>query len=181
MTDVLKSLLEFLKLTPRYLIAIGLVAGLLLFGSDKFRDTLGLTKFAQDYRFVLGILFLSSIVLLLVGVGGGAIDRFQRWRRKQRAFRRITKRLHRLTENEKQILRFYIAKNTKANTLRIDDGVVQELAAEGIIYRSTTLGNMLEGFAHNISDVAWDYLNLNPQLLEGSTNTYRTDKRERGW
>lgn len=181
MSDLFKAFFEFLKLTPRYLMAIGLVAGLILFGSDKFRATLGLTEFAQEYRVVLGLLFLSSIVLLLVAIGSGGIGRLQRWWCKRRAFQRITQRLHRLNEDEKQILRYYIAKNTKANTLRIDDGVVQELVAEGIIYRSTSIGNMLEGFAYNISDIAWDYLQLFPQLLTGSTNTYRTDKRRDGW
>lgn len=180
-SDFGKTLLEFLKLTPRYLTAIGLVAGLMLFGGDKFRETLGLSQFAQDYRPVLGILFLSSIVLLLIAIGGGGLGGIQRWWRKRKAFQRITQRLHRLTEDEKQILRYYIAEDTKANTLRIDDGVVQELVAEGIIYRSTSLGNMLEGFAHNISDIAWDYLQVYPQLLEGTTNTYRTDKRRGMW
>jgi hypothetical protein len=181
MSDILKTLLEFLKLTPRYLTAIGLVAGLILFGGDKFRANLGLAEFAQHYRFVLGLLFLSSIVLLLIAIGGGGIGRLSRWWHNRKAFQRITQRLHRLNEDEKQILRYYIAENTKANTLRVDDGVVQELVAEGIIYRSTSLGNMLEGFAHNISDFAWDYLQLYPQLLEGSTNTYRTDRRQNMW
>jgi hypothetical protein len=181
MPDIFKSLLEFLKLTPRYLTAVGLVAGLILFGSDKFRETLGLTKFAQDYRFVLGILFLSSIALLLVAIGGGGIGRIQRWWRKRKVFQSVTQRLHRLTEDEKQILRYYVAKNTRSNTLDVRDGVVQELVAEGIIYQSASLGNLLEGFAHNISDIAWDYLHRYPKLLEGTTNTYRTDKRTGIW
>ena len=176
-----KSLFEFLKLTPRYLTAIGLVAGAILFGSDEFRETLGITQFAQDYRAILGIFFLSSIVLLLIALGGGGIGRVRRWWRKRKAFQRVTKRLHRLTEDEKQILRYYVAKNTRSNTLRVDDGIVQELVAEGIIYRSTSMGNMLEGFSHNISDVAWDYLHVYPNVLEGSTNTYRTDKRTGMW
>ncbi len=76
---------------------------------------------------------------------------------------------------------FYVAENTRANTLSIEDGIVQELVAERIIYRSASVGNMLEGFAHNISDIAWDYLHVYPQLLEGSTNTHRTDKRRGLW
>ena len=86
-------------------------------------------------------------------------------------------RLHRLTEDEKQILRFYFAKGTKANVLRFDDGVVQGLASAGIIYMSAPIGNMFEGFAYNISDFAWDYLHEHKELLAGTTNTSRTDKR----
>lgn len=96
-----------------------------------------------------------------------------------RAFMRT--KLEGLTEGEKQILRYYFAEGTRANTLRIDDGVVQELVACRILYRSSSVGDMLEGFAHNISDFAWDYIHSNPQVLEGTTNTYRTDKRESMW
>jgi hypothetical protein len=72
----------------------------------------------------------------------------------------------------------YFAKNTRANTLRVDDGVVQGLVADGLIHRSASIGNMLEGFAHNITDLVWDYIHVHPELLEGTTNTYRTDKRD---
>lgn len=47
------------------------------------------------------------------------------------------------------------------------------------IYQSASTGNILEGFAHNISDFVWDHLHVCPNLLAGSTNSYRTDKRER--
>ena len=75
----------------------------------------------------------------------------------------------------------YFAKDTRANTLRIDDGVVQGLAQNRIIFRSASMGSILDGFAHNITVAAWNYIFANPQVLLGTTNTYRTDKRERGW
>jgi len=94
---------------------------------------------------------------------------------------RIAHKLSSLTEGEKQILRYYFAKDTRANTLKIDDGVVQGLVANRIIYRSASMGSILDGFAHNITDAAWNYICANPEVLQGTTNTYRTDKRERGW
>jgi len=78
-------------------------------------------------------------------------------------------------------LRYYFAKNTRANMLKINDGVVQGLVADHIIYRSASMGDILEGFAHNITDFVWDYIHTNPKVLQGTTNFYRTDKRERGW
>jgi hypothetical protein len=180
MTDgIIKTILEGLKLAPRYLIAIGLVAGLILFGGTKFQETLGLPQFAKDHRAILGILFLSSIVLLLVAIGGGGLDRIKRLLRERKFHKGIIKRLQRLTEDEKQILRYYIAKDTRSNMLSIEDGVVQGLVSDRIIYRSASLGNMREGFAHNICDFVWDYLDVYPETLNGSTNTYRTGKRER--
>ena len=78
-------------------------------------------------------------------------------------------------------MRFYVANNTRANTLKIDDGVVKGLVNSGIIYQSASLGNLMDGFAHNISNVAWDHLHKNLNLLEGNTNTYRTDKTKPYW
>ena len=180
MTDgIIKSILESLKIAPRYLIAVGLVAGLILFGGTKFQETLGLPQFAKDHRAILGILFLSSIVILLVAIGSGGLDRINHFLRERKFHNGIIKRLQRLTEDEKQILRYYIAKDTRSNMLSIEDGVVQGLVSDQIIYRSATLGNTREGFAHNISDFVWDYLHVDPETLNGSTNTYRTDKRER--
>jgi hypothetical protein len=176
MLDFFKPLFEFLKLTPRYLIAIGLVAGMLLFASDSFRDTLGLTKFAQDYRPFLGILLLSSITLILVGIAGSGIDWVKRGWQKRKTFQAITKRLQILSEDEKQVLRHYILRNTRSNSLRIDDGVVNGLAAIGIIRRVSQVGDMVNGFAYNISEVAWDYLHVHPHLLEGTTTVARTDR-----
>ena len=70
---------------------------------------------------------------------------------------------------------------TRSNTLRIDDGVVNGLVAKGIIFRAASMGNLLEGMAHNIGDFAWDYLHENPHLLEGITDIARTDKRRSMW
>lgn len=62
--------------------------------------------------------------------------------------------------------------------LKVDDGVVQGLVADQIIYRSASMGNILEGFAHNVTDFVWNYIHANSGVLQGTTNFYRTDKRE---
>jgi hypothetical protein len=178
MTDYLKSALELLKLAPRYLIAIGIAAAFLLFGSDQFLTSLGLKKFTEDYRAWLGLAFVSTVSLFVIYLAGEVISYFGRKIRKRKLRTNLEERLQKMTEDEKQIIRFYFAKNTRSNVLRIDDGVVQGLVVDGVIFRSASLGNMVEGFAHNISDFAWDYIHRNPSLLFGSTNSYRTDKRE---
>lgn len=180
-SDFAKSALEFLKLAPRYLVSVAVAAGVLLFSPAAWLEQIGLDGFAHTNRQWLGLTFLISAVLwgvaVVAAVGG--------WIRRK-AFRRsieqhVVRKLQSLTEDEKQILRYYLAKNTRANMLKIDDGVVQGLVSDRIIYRSASMGNILEGFAHNISDFAWDYLHEHPQLLLGSTNLYRTDKRESHW
>jgi hypothetical protein len=171
------TLLQLLKLAPRYLIALGLMAGFMLFANEALLQRLGVLEFAQHYRPMLGLALVVTGALFLMAVLVGVLEAIRRAWRKRQFNRRQTKRLNRLTEDEKQILRFYIAKQTRANSLRIDDGVVQALVAEGIIYRSASMGNVFEGFAYNISDTAWEYLNVNPGLLAGTTHIARTDRQ----
>jgi hypothetical protein len=177
--DTVKTLLEFLKLAPRFLVAAGLASGFLLFASDQFLKRIGLTEFVQKYRFALGLTLVISTALICVYVALSLLGSIRKSWRQRRFHKRIITRLHNLTEDEKQILRYYIFNNTRANMLRIENGVVQGLAGDGIIYQSASMGSILEGFAHNIGDLAWDYLHLHPELLHGTTNFYRTDKRER--
>jgi len=175
----LQHILDAMKLAPRYLAAIGIFAGLLLFTPSGIANTLGIQNLAQNYRQWIGLAFLASITLLAVNwsvqIGGIVRNRS----RLQKSKQQITKKLHSLTEDEKQILRFYFATQSKSNTLRIDDGVVNGLVGNGIIFRAASVGNMFEGFAHNISDFAWEYLHEHPELLGGTTSFYRTDKGNR--
>ena len=179
--EAAKTFLEFLKLAPRYVIALGVMAAVILFASEDFLKFIGVFEFAQDNRSMVGLTLVVTVSLFAVSMVADGISLIKGSWQTRGFYLRVTERLNCLTEDEKQILRFYIAKQTRANVLRYDDGVVQGLVSDGIIYRSASLGNMLEGFAHNISDFAWDYLNVHPHLLQGTTNTYRTDKRESYW
>jgi hypothetical protein len=176
----LEHIMGAIKLAPRYLVAIGIFCGFFLFLPEQTARHLGIFDFAQNHRQWIGVAFLASISLVAVT---GSLE-VSTLIRKLIARRKIEKRmfqaLRSLTEEEKQILRYYYATQSKTNTLRTDDGVVNGLVSKGIIHRAASLGNILEGFAHNINERAWEVLHENPDLLEGTTNTYRTDKRERG-
>ena len=180
-SEIAKTFLDFLKLAPRYLIALGIMAAFLLFATEKLLKFIGVFEFAQNNRSMLGLTLVITVSLFAVSVFADIGSFVKSWWRKRKFYRSISERLNRLTEDEKQILRFYIAKQTRANVLRYDDGIVQSLVSDGIIYQSASLGNMLEGFAHNISEFAWDYLYKHPHLLNGTTNTYRTDKQAALW
>lgn len=179
--ELFTGALDAIKLAPRYLAPVGLVAAALLFTPQEYLQVVGVHQLAQDYRPVLGLLLLFCAATLLVAIS------LALWRAVGngwggRKFKRhIHQRLGRLSEDEKQILRFYISQQTRANTLRIDDGIVQGLVAAGIIYRSANMGSLVDGFSHNISEIAWEYLHENHALLNGRTNTYRTDKGQRHW
>lgn len=180
-TETIKTFLEVLKLAPRYLISLGIMAAALLFPSRQFLERIGVAEFAQNNRTVLGLTLVVTCSLFTISIAADLINIVKKWWKRRAFSRRIADRLHCLTEDEKQILRFYIVNDTRANTLSIEDGVVQGLKTAGIIYQSASLGNVLEGFAHNINEFAWDYLHTHLYLLEGTTNTNRTDKRDDYW
>jgi hypothetical protein len=174
----LQHILEALKLAPRYLAATGLFCGLILLLPESLANDLGVRDFAQNYRQWIGIAFIAILALLAVDGCVKISGTIRNRARLAKTHKRILKRLHSLTEEEKQILRFYLATESKTNVLRIDDGIVNGLVSYGIIHLSSRQGNIIEGFAHNISEFAWEYLHEHYELLEGTTNTYRTDKRE---
>lgn len=181
LSEVIKSVLEFLKVAPRYFVAVAIITAFLLFAPVEWLERIGLSSFVSDNRKWLGLALLVSAVLWGVYAVSSAGKAVQRVARRSRLERKVVSKLRSLTEDEKQILRYYLENNTRANTLRVDDGVVQGLVASRIIFRSASMGSVIEGFAHNISDLAWDYLHCYPEILDGTTNYCRTDKRGRGW
>lgn len=174
--SITKNLLEFLKLTPRYLVSLGIATSFLLFSPKNVLQYLRIYNFTQDYRQWISILLILSVALLAVSIAIEAMQVIKHWWNKKKFYNRMSKRLNNLTEDEKQILRYYIANQTKSNVLKFDDGIVQGLVAKDIIRRASSLGNLLEGFPYNISEFAWEYLNEDPWILEGTTETCRTDK-----
>ena len=174
-----KTVLELLKLGPRYLMPlalfIALFCGILLFGPKEFLQRIGAFEVAEDHRSWIGVIFLASFSLLLVCIGVYAVQKGKRWLFRIQSRRIVKERLHSLTEDEKQILRYYIYEKTKTNVLQIGDGIVNGLESSRIIFRSTNAGSLIGGFSYNITDFAWDYLNKNQRLLDGETNIHRTD------
>lgn len=181
LAELLKFSLELLKLAPRYLVALGVAAAGLLFMPPRWLSRLGLENFVVENKQWLGLALLISTMLWVVFVFASCWGILKRAVYRRRNDARTIRKLQSLTEGEKEILRYYLVKGTRTNVLKVDDGVVQGLVHKKIIYRATSMGNLIEGFAHNITDLAWDYLHLYPEVLDGQNNYCRTDKRQRGW
>lgn len=161
------KLFEWIKLPPKYLISIILVASVLLFSPIQFLQKLGIDKFANDFRAWIGILWLAAIALLLghwimyfSDIAGHKI-RQKLWMRTSR------KRLHDLTPKEKEILQKYFKDNSRSQPLPIHDGVVKGLEHARIIYPASNVGYAgTMSFSYNIQPWAWDYIRKRPELLE---------------
>ena len=159
---------DLLKLLPTYLLPMAVLSGFLVFASDDVLADFGIQGFRSDFRPWIGIVFLGSVSVLLTR---GVTASFS-WGKNEIVVRkslgRRQKRMHDLTPAEKDILRKYVAEETRTQTLMMGDGVVQGLVQAGVLYRSTTVGESRQGdpvFDHNVQPWAWDYLRKHPELL----------------
>lgn len=177
----IKGIADVLKLDPRYLVAGMLLTGGALFLPASVHEQLGISSWVVAYKGWIGLAFAACAVLTtlsaLTWVGQLV---WSLWETKMRRSD-IAERLQKLTEPEKQILRYYLAKNTRSNSLRHQDGVVAGLAAVGVIHLASRTGTLVEGHAYNISEYAWKIIQENPDLLVGETNFYRCDKSDSPW
>lgn len=160
------KIIEWLKLSPKYLFSVGVVSGALLFGPDLFLKRLGLDLFIADYRKYIGVVFLGVNVLLLAHVFSFTYSYFSKKVGDIRFLRKRRKRLHSLTDEEKSILSGYISNNTRSQDFECTNGVVLGLEMEKIIFRVSSLSSYFTNFPYNIQPWAWEYLKENPELLK---------------
>lgn len=161
----LTGALNWLKLSPKYLVAITIATGAILFAPENLLTFLGMTEIKTSYKSWLGLGFIIAASLLIANlffyIVKWVITRIT-WRRNRVKCQTY---LNDLTSDELEILREYIGTQSRTQYLPIDSGVVQGLVGNKIIYRSANVGDMVDGWAFNIQPWAWDYLNVNLHLL----------------
>lgn len=162
------KIVDWIKLPPKYLFAIAVISGFLLFTSTGVLATLGLASIVAQYRALIGVLFLIATVLFLVHPLAKLYELIGTRAMTTMLVREHQKALAELTESEKEILRRYIYNKTQSQYLSPLDGVTAGLEAKVIIYRATNIGRVHE-FPYNIQPWAWKYLNKNPELLASSS------------
>ena len=163
----LSKYLDWIKLSPRYLLPIALFTGFVLFAPPEWLATFGLTTVVEGYRWIFGLAFLLSAVLL---VSSGLVEVLTFASRSildRRLLRQRRRRLHQLSGSEKEVLLGYIEYRTRTRYLPPTSGEVGGLVAENILFQSSNLGD-IDAFAYNIKPWAWDYLNAHPELLDVS-------------
>jgi hypothetical protein len=161
----LSSALSWIKLSPKYLIAITFATGIVLFSPEKFVTDLGMTEISELYKPWIGFSFLLSASLLAANVSFLIITKIRNKIVWEKNLSKHQGYLHALTPEERNILRRYIGLATKTQDLSIESGVVQGLVANKIIYRAASMGDLYSGWAYNIQPWAWEYLNQNLELL----------------
>jgi hypothetical protein len=170
MGDMLTSITGFLAWFKSYKrwSALLLCCAVMLFLPSEWLRRLSLLDFATKYRPWIAVGALGSTAVLVAELLDGArkwiFNRYDRWR----SHRVSVDYLRNLTTVEKVALNAYISGDTETRYFPMDDGVSSGLVAKGLIYRSSSVGNLVSGFAHNIQPWVRHYLLKNPSLLEGA-------------
>ncbi len=181
MNDFFTALIKVGIESPRYFLSFSMVVLLFLLLPESIIATLGLNEFRFNHRHWIGLSFLTSfsigVVWLVLYICKGCKSKINTYRYNKK----ICMAIKNLNEDEMKIIRHYIQNNTRCNYLDINDGIVNRLRAIGIIHMSADISIGGSIFAHNISDVALEYINKNHLVISGSTNECRNDDERIKW
>jgi len=158
------KLIDFIKLSPKYYLAIALFSGILLFLPEAYIEYLDLSDFVSQNKNWISLIFLFFLVLFAITAGTKLIKHVSNLIFYRKIIQNGKKRLLDLTYEEKKVLYGYIDDNSRTQYFYAFDGVVLGLEKEGIIIRAYTTGE-LHNFAFNIQPWAWDFLQKNSNKI----------------
>lgn len=165
----------FRKIPAAFLVAIGSVLALILFLPEESAKTLAVDGFRNEYRVFLGPAFLLTILFCAARV----FNFFMQGYRRKQALKKRQETLHSLTPEEKGYLNRFIKWQNNTVNVGMDDGVMAGLRSKGITYLATNIGDLLNGFAFNLQPWAREYLEKNPNLLDGYAGEPMTPRQKR--
>jgi hypothetical protein len=159
------KILDVLKLSATPALAVAFASGFLLFGDDSLTAALGMTDVITSIRPWIGGGFVVSVTLLFAFVATA----FGRWTTTRWTWaasaRNLKKRLHSLAPDEQDVLARFLLERRKCLTFDAKDGLAQGLASAGVLFRSSNLGDAIDGFDFSIQPWAWTYLNAHPEIV----------------
>jgi hypothetical protein len=156
---------DFLKARLTTLIGLAIACAVIAFLPDAAIETLGLTKIRQDYQPFVGLAAIVFTTLSAVEIAAKAISVGSTFIKRQLHANEGRKRLRDLTPEEKQVLCNYVLNDTRTQTFQMQDGVIQGLCRDHILYPAAPFGEVLRGMAYNIEPWAWEYLRKHPDLI----------------
>jgi hypothetical protein len=171
----LKAAFDFVRHSVQLRLVGFFVSLTLLILPQSWRGSVGLDGDQSEFTkwvFVAALLFGTWIAFDFAGT------LWRMWQRRLKQwdfeFRRLDK-LEDLSEEQKQILRYYMFHNEKTNKLRINDPEVNELQRLGILSSVGVPTSLVNPHPFRISEFAFQYLTETPQALRGDTEEVRTD------
>ncbi len=157
---------KWIRLHPRYVLPIVIVAFALLLLPPPILAKFGVDSFVSRYRMWVGLVALVGTALVMSHIATSAWRWLSKCRRANRLLRLGKAYLEQLTLEEKQVLAPYLARGTKSAKLDCSDGVIQGLERNMVIMRVSGVSDRGLHFAYNIQEWAWKELCDHRELLE---------------
>lgn len=158
-------LLKIYKASPRIVIPICILSGLVLYLPLPILRAMKLEKFAALSSEWLGPVFWVTLLFTLsypvehgaTWIYGTAMS----WVYSKR----IKDRLHRLSLDEQQALAPYISRNQRTLGFRYQNGTVGNLRICRILYIPNPRIDLRSPIPHTMYEWVWDYLKKHPELI----------------
>ena len=120
----------------------------------------------MDKSIFFQLVLFAAVVLWIVFQLG---KYYGRYKGNKAALKRLEQLLHNLTADEKAYLSHYVIDGENTQYFKTENGVAETLEKKKIIYKSSSVDNLMSDEAYNIQPWAKEYLVKNPHLLEGTT------------
>ena len=159
------KLLSFVKESTKTFFIVGGTCFVLIF----FSEFIGTQKITETVDPFLRVILIICSLGLLSNFFQSTYSFIRSQINKQKRKSNSLKRIKNLTDYEKEILILYISNGVRSYSLDSNDGNVRELERAGISFQST---NYTDGGSHckyNVTDWAWDFMQLHPEVLDERT------------
>ncbi|GAA0485608.1 hypothetical protein IRB23M11_09290 [Alkalibacterium sp. m-11] len=165
----MKDFIQLLKLPPTILAAVALGTGLILFLPVNILQRLGLDKIPEQWKTILGLVFIISLSLLVVyfiiKVVRSIVSKYYRIRFKQ-IFPKV---MNDLRNEELAVVALLYRSPNYTSRLPYTDGVTIRLKSKNVI-QLTSSNNLAYGddlvMPFTITPIAQDYIDKHPELIE---------------
>ena len=161
----LSDLNIFEKMNTRFAFILLAVTSIFLFGSNELIDNIGLNHARDEYKTWVGVSWLFSLGIVLADMLTPLLKFFRSkilWSLRQR---KLQKRLHQLSEDEKGFLFYYLKHDTRTQPAPMSSGTVNGLVSSKVISLASSFPCGPDMFAYNIHPWALEYLIENPECL----------------
>jgi hypothetical protein len=175
MIETIITILDKIEKTPtRFLLALDIVLGLILFSPDQIADKLAVKDFRDNYRIFIGPLFLLVIAVSFINISNNLI----KFIKNKKAVWLRNRLLLNLTSEERGYLSEFIIGGK--NTIHVPpfDGIAGGLYQKQIIYLASDTSNILIGDAYNLQPWALKYLKKHPDILKGAIGRPQTTEEK---
>ena len=159
------KILAFVKESTRTFFIVGGTSAALIF----FSDQMGTQSIRDAINPFLKVVLLICCLGVIYTIFEATIKVVKSSRQQKQRKQNLIRRIENLTEYEKFILEEYVKDGVRNKSLNSNDGSVVELERSGIIFQSTGYMDHGSNCQYNVSDWAWEYIKVNPEVVREKT------------